>query len=200
MSSTKSPPASKPPTTRVCPSCAAKNSADAERCWLCHEHLSAGTPAIEWLPTQYERHATFQFSFASLLLTIAVLAVLLGVFRLSPGLGVLAAVIIAPAWIRTCLTVMRRQSSQPQPLALGEKTAIFAVSVAIMVGIGVTIVAAIVGAFASFCGVIAIGSGSHDAAGFGVAALIVAAVAFAVIVVMVAIFRYAWKASRARRS
>ena len=45
------------------------------------------------------------------------------------------------------------------PLALGEKTAIFAVSVAIMVGIGVTVIAAIVGAFASFCGVIAIGGG-----------------------------------------
>ncbi len=204
MSSTKPPPPPPPitkgPQTIVCPGCAAKNPFTAKRCWLCLQDFSGAEPAAEWLPTPYERHATFQFSFASLMLTIALIAVLLGVFRILPGLGVVLAMIVAPAWIATCLTVLRRQSSQARPLALGERTAIFAVSVAIMVGIGVTVIAAIVGAVASFCGVMVISSGRSEAAGFGLIALIVAVVAFGVIAAIAAIFVYAWKTSRARRT
>ena len=198
MSSTKPPPISKPPTTKACPGCGAKNPVLAECCWLCYEGLSGAKPAIQWLPNQYERHATFQFGIASLLLTTAMLAVMLGVFRILPGLGVVLAIIIAPAWIATCIAVLRRQSSQTQPLAFGEKTAIFAVSVAIIVGIGVTVIAAIVGAIASFCGIRALGRGGPSA-NSGVIALIVAAGAFGVIAAIVANLFYCLKASPARR-
>ena len=83
-----------------------------------------GTP---FKATAYERHATFQFSFASLLVTIALIAVLLGVFRLVAGLGVLLAIIVAPAWIPTCVTVAFRSSDRGQ-VSLGQKAGIFAAS------------------------------------------------------------------------
>ncbi len=193
MSSTKS------TSVRVCPSCAARNAPVAQHCWLCHERFNGERPSVVPPPTVYERNAVFQFSFASLLVTIALFAVLVAIFRLAPGLGILLAIIIAPAWIRTCLTVMRRQSLQPQTLAWGEKSAIFAVSVAIIVGIGATIVAAIVGAFASFCGVVALGAGGADGGGIAVIALIVALVSFGVVASLVTVFIFAWKTSRARR-
>ena len=40
---------------------------------------ASGAP---FTPTAYQRHASFQFSFASLMVTIALIAVLLGAFRL----------------------------------------------------------------------------------------------------------------------
>lgn len=177
-----------PKLAKVCEVCGASNPGQRTQCWLCEGPLKVPAADVIVPSTAYENHAAFQFSFASLMVTIALIAVLLGVFRLWPGIGVLLLIIVAPAWIRTCLTVISRQSRQGT-VTFGKKATIFATSLAIVVGIGVMLIAAIVGAFAAFCSVIASTQDTH----FAAAAMAVAAVALGVLVVTGLIFWASWR-------
>ncbi len=124
------------------------------------------------------------------MVTIALIAVLLGAFRLAPGLGVLLTIIVAPAWIRTCITVAFRSPERGE-VGFGQKAGIFAASLAMIVGIGVMLVAAIVGAFAVFCAVTT--SGGAD---FVPVAIVTSVGAFAVAGVGGAIAWAVWRYSQ----
>jgi hypothetical protein len=145
-----------PKLAKVCKGCGAKNPGHLTQCWLCEGPLAVPAAGTPFKPTSYERHAALQFSFASLLVTIALIAVLLGSFRLWPGLGVLLLVIVAPAWIGTCITVMSRQARQGV-MTFSQKAGIFATSLAIVVGAGGLLVVAVVSALIVFCGIVAAG-------------------------------------------
>ena len=56
------------------------------------------------------------------MLSMTLIAVILGVFRAAPGLGILLVVIVSPAWLRTCLYVMRRKA-RGRPMNTSEKRA-----------------------------------------------------------------------------
>ena len=180
-----------PKLTSVCTDCGASNPGHLSKCWLCQAPVVLAASGTPFKATAYERHAAFQFSFASLLVTIALIAVLLGVFRLAPGLGVLLAIIVAPAWIRTCITVTFKQSRQGA-VTFGQKAGVFATSLAIVIGIGVMLIAAVVGAFAVFCSVVSAG-GQYDFSGAG---MVVAAVSFGILLVTGLIFWASRKHSR----
>jgi hypothetical protein len=183
---------SAPPTlTKVCADCGASNPDHLKQCWLCSTPLVAAAPGSPFKATAYERHARFQFSFASLLVTIALIAVLLGVFRLLPGLGVFLAIIVAPAWIHTCVTVAFR-SPVRGPVTFDKKAGIFAASLAIVIGTVVMLIAAIVGAFAMFCGVVSLPSREP---GLALIAILVAAGAAGAVYVGLVIARAAWRQS-----
>jgi hypothetical protein len=180
-----------PKLTKVCTDCGANNPDHLAQCWLCQAPLAAATSGAPFKATNYERHAKFQFSFASLMVTIALIAVLLGVFRLAPGLGVFLAIIVAPAWITTCVKVAFRSSERGQ-VTLGQKAGIFAASVAIVIGVGVMLIAAVVGAFAVFCGIMAVPGGEPA---WSLIAIVVAAGAAVVVYVGVVIARAFWRQS-----
>lgn len=185
-----------PKLTKVCTDCGANNPDHLSECWLCKmplvELAASSTP---FKPTAYQQHAGLQFSFASLMVTIALIAVLLGVFRLAPGLGVLLTIIVAPAWIRTCLTVAFRSSDRGE-VSFGQKAGIFAVSLAMIIGIGVMLIAAVVGAFAVFCGVMMVGSPDPEYSKLSSAAILYAFGAFAVVGVSGAIAWAVWRYAR----
>jgi hypothetical protein len=70
------------------------------------------------------------------MLTITLLAVVLGVGRMSPGVGLGLAIIATPALVRTCLAAVRRKSSG-QPMTPREKLGVFAASVGVVLTVGV---------------------------------------------------------------
>jgi hypothetical protein len=85
-------------------------------------------------PAPPERRAAYQFSLATILLTIALVAVLLGVLQMAPGVGILLAIAVTPAFLRTCIMTARRKA-RGKPVSLGYKLGTFAVSVFGMFGL-----------------------------------------------------------------
>jgi hypothetical protein len=73
-----------------------------------------------------------QFSIASLLLLTTVVAISLGLFRLSPPLGVISAILGIPALVRTALLAMR-ETQHGGWLTAREKMVVFLHSIAIAV-------------------------------------------------------------------
>jgi hypothetical protein len=70
------------------------------------------------------------------MLTVTLVAVVLGAFRVAPGLGILLVVVVSPAWLRTCLNVMRRKA-RGRPMSATEKLGLFAGSLGVVTVVGV---------------------------------------------------------------
>jgi hypothetical protein len=145
-----SPAPSSSATERLCPQCGASCALDVARCWLCHAELAPATDAeASPSPTQ----ATTQFSIATILLVTTLIAVCLGVFRISPGLGLAIVAFAAPALIRT-FVVGVQQKRVGQSLSIGEKLTAFVASLGIMILVGIAGVVAFQIACWGTCGLI----------------------------------------------
>ena len=84
------------------------------------------------------------------MLAIALLAVLIGTFRLAPGAGVVLAILVAPAYLRTCIVALRRKAGG-QPMSAGAKLGVFGSTLGIAVAIAVCLVGLVgVAAVAAF--------------------------------------------------
>lgn len=117
-----------------CPSCGASVSPGQSSCWLCHAPLEAmgETPTSPFAAEHpFVPRAAGQFTIATILLVTTLIAVCLGVFRYSPGLGVLLIVLAAPALVRTVF-VGRREQRRGRRLTTGGKIGQFVVSLVIM--------------------------------------------------------------------
>ena len=152
-----------------CPSCGANVRAETTRCWLCFWPLPpikkgpSLTPAeIHLVPTAAHetdsirrgppRAATRQFSLATILLTITLIAVCLGVYHHWPGLGVLVAAMATPALIGTiALGAGRRQRGLPMTTT-DKIVAFFA-----MFGVLFLVLISAVAALLVACGYLALG-------------------------------------------
>jgi len=148
---------------RTCPECGATIVATTDCCWLCHATVPVVATLVAEGPVPWEHRAAYQFSLATMMLTIALVAVLLGVFLISPGIGILLAVAVTPAFLRTCI-VMARRKARGQPVSLADKLGSFAVSFAASVGLavfvaGVVVVAVFVAFFMICWAVLASGAG-----------------------------------------
>jgi hypothetical protein len=76
----------------------------------------------------------FSFRLNSLMLTVTLIAVCLGVLRLAPGIGIAFAVLVTPAFIRTILAA-RKQQAAGQPMSIWEKVLAFGASLGIVTAI-----------------------------------------------------------------
>jgi hypothetical protein len=130
----------------ICAECGATLRPPAEKCWLCGKALETGEGATGESPFAAERRAGRQFSLSSLMLTITLLAVVLGVARISPGIGIGLAIVATPALLRTCVAAVRRKS-RGRPMTPREKLSVFAASL----GVVLTIVVAAGAAFYATC-------------------------------------------------
>ena len=132
-------PAAENTVDRRCLSCGATNSTAAVKCWLCGVPLAGGEPApsesAAKFPVEGKHTATgsgaiapvpahFQFGLASLMLTMTLISVCLGVISLSPGLGFGVIVLVTPAFLRTVIGA-RRMRRQGRPLGVPEKIMAF---------------------------------------------------------------------------
>jgi hypothetical protein len=98
--------------------------------------------------------AAQQFSIATILLVTTLIAVCLGVFRISPGFGLAVIVMAVPALIRT-VVIGAQNKRVGQRLSIGDKLRVFAASLGIMVLVGVAGVVAFQIACWGTCGLIA---------------------------------------------
>ncbi len=135
-----------------CRCCDADNLPHRIKCWLRHENLqkAPATMLVERGPRNGSpnRSASFQFSLASTLLTMTLLATIFAVIATAPGLGILLAIVSLPPLVRTMFVVQRRQERGLE-VNSEEKVALFIVS--LTVTIAVSSVTLFLGLF-TFCG------------------------------------------------
>jgi len=147
-------------TSARCPECGAELAAGRARCWLCERKVSEaeiGNPYASPRPTA--ENLGVQFSLASLFLITTLAAVGLGLFLLSPGLGILLGVFAIPALVRTFIDVTQYKRGGVRVGIVG-KLASFALSLMVVGAV------AIAGGVAFFT-VCLIGAGAAEAGGSG---------------------------------
>ena len=151
-----------------CPECGAKIRADQNRCWLCFRTLPpiAESPqenpadAIS-LPSEPSKLGSgrgtqssgsiAQFSLATILLVITLIAVCIGVFRISPGLGVIVVAIATPALFATVIIAEEVMVKHGERLTIADKIVAFVG----FFGVFGLLAAAIIGPLMTACGILA---------------------------------------------
>jgi hypothetical protein len=97
-------------------------------------------------PAAAEARAAYQFGISTIMLVITIAAVVLGVFRMSAGVGLALVFLFTPALVRTCIIAVRRKA-RGRPMSVAAKIGAFAASL----GIVIVVVAASIGAFFAVC-------------------------------------------------
>jgi hypothetical protein len=120
----------------VCADCGAALAAGQDRCWLCEARIQPlGQVNPYAAPAPVADQTAAQFSLASLFLITTLVAVCLGVFLLVPGLGILLALVTAPALART-MFASYRQKQAGVASTTGQKIGTFALSFLLVFAIG----------------------------------------------------------------
>ena len=144
---------------RICPECGAVLPPGTERCWLCRSGTQPAVTESASPSAPAERRAPIQFSLASLMLLITLWAVVLGVFSISPGVGIGLMILATPAVIRTVILASRGRTGG-RPMPVGAKVWVFTGTLGLLAIIAVAVSAA----FVVTCfplGLAAFGSGSE---------------------------------------
>lgn len=170
-------------------SCGAGNDFTADRCWLCGQSLLASTRVEPQSPSS---HTTFRLN--SLMLTITLIAVCLGVFQISLGIGFLLVTLVTPAFLRTVVAATRGRSAG-QPLTTDDKLVMFAASfglvVAISIASGVAFYATCwAGLFVGMTASEAAGARGYDPLGYGLVAGLIVGIGVGLVVACLLFLRF----------
>jgi len=157
-----------------CRECGARPE-DSEYCWLCGARLESPAHDVVPRPAIAQQQAGNTFGLSTLVTIVATCAVLFGVFRESPGLGILLAIVGTPAlikfgptataqwlkkllaivgtpaWFETRVSEWERKEASGQPMTGWQKLATFAVAVCVVVGPVVLIVVSVCVWFNATC-------------------------------------------------
>ncbi|HEX3996971.1 MAG TPA: hypothetical protein VHX65_00295 [Pirellulales bacterium] len=146
----------------VCPECGAAFSGEGTYCWLCGwrtgDPVSADpkqrakprrNPHVA-LPNTGKR-LQWTFSLSTLFLWTALIAVVMGVVRIAPGLGIPLAVLSLPAALQTTAIALNRRRRSGMPLTLGNKIADFVESMAMVIVFAAVSVFTAIAAFVATC-------------------------------------------------
>jgi hypothetical protein len=120
-----------------CPKCGAKLSPGQSKCWLCLSRLADQTIVLAECVAEGDDGRRLRFGVSAILLSITLAAILCSIFAMNPGLGILAAVLLVPALLRTLVVASRREKTG-KPMSAGRKALTFSTSVLL----GVTALAA----------------------------------------------------------
>lgn len=145
---------SEPPETDAtnrCPHCGASIASTEGKCWLCFSALGQAPTINPYAAPVDIRPKQVWGSSLLLIVTLAVACMVL--ILAAPGLGVFAAIIVAPAVVRTTL-LLNRRVRRGQPVGWIQRIAAFVGSVAVLIAL-VTLTT--VAALGTFC-LVAIGS------------------------------------------
>jgi hypothetical protein len=139
-----------------CPECGARVKPTDLKCWLCGRELVVTAEIVEafdespfaasWSPRVGAAPQPFQFSLESLLLIVTLAAVCLGAFVATPGLGILALIVAAPALVRTFYEGYQARQ-RGKSLTLADKLLAFSASA----GITLAALSAAAAAFFTAC-------------------------------------------------
>ena len=161
----------------LCPECDALVGAGVQKCWLCGAALVEVNDVVmaEVVLPRLPRHEASRFSYSlGLLMTVVTLVcVCLGVFSIAPGLGIVFAIIVTPAFIRTAIGAARREDAG-RPMDVGQKILAFGGSLGVMTVIAVTagitfFATCVVGGFVALFGLeVAVPSAGMDVIGWAI--------------------------------
>ena len=139
-----------PTHSKRCPACLAINQIDETRCFLCDREFGAAADSSRSIKKagrhdqsdSLNQHTSITFSdLVGSFFLVVLIVFTLGVLYYSPGLGIVLAMIVAPALLRTHLVINRRKSLK-EPPDLFDKAVIFFVSVFATVGVLLLLAAA----------------------------------------------------------
>lgn len=119
-------------TALICPDCGWRTSGKFERCPVCHGRLQPRTGGGIHTPAQADSHT---FSLSTLFLIMTLICVGVGTIVAAPGLGIPLVVIVIPAFFRT--SAARRTASRAGEWTIGNRIAMFAGSLGVMLLIGI---------------------------------------------------------------
>ncbi len=188
-----------------CPDCGAPFPDVGVACWLCGWKLgdpvrarprevgpSKANPYAP--PTLNPADLKWTFSLSTLFLWTALVAVVMGVVRIAPGLGIALAVITFPAALNTVGIAAYRKRKSGQAMTVPDKLAAFTVSVAAFVIIAVLVIIAAISALLVMCMASGTGLISNNS-GLANATVVVASIVAVVAVIFVAwlILREVWR-------
>jgi len=114
----------------TCNECSANLADGMTHCWMCGARVEVVLDAFVLpdpdapTPPVAQQRARFQFSLASLMLTVTLVAVVAGVFHQAPGLGALLLIFGIPAYVLTCETARNRRTGG-RPMSSTEKAGVF---------------------------------------------------------------------------
>lgn len=151
------------PALPRCRECGAELTSDQTKCWLCGKPQSATNPYASPAAAADLQGGAGQFSLATILLVITLVAICLGTFRLSPGMGIWVVIVATPALVRTFIAGIRQKSAGHR-LTLGEKILAFIASAGIIILIGVAAVVAFEIACWGSCALVAAAAGEGEPA------------------------------------
>lgn len=151
--------ATMPPT---CPDCKEEILAAGELCRACQKKREA--TQHKTATARQSRPRVSQFGIGSMMLAVAGVGVLLGLFRAAPGLAFLLVMFLAPALIRGWVVISREQVLSMAPLSWGEKGMRFLSSLGLVIMVGLSTGVAF---FATCFGIAFVG----DLAGMGMDAI-----------------------------
>jgi hypothetical protein len=118
----------------ICAQCGASIAATSECCWLCHAAVEADDGANPYAAPESDVQVGRTFQISSLMIFIALLSVLLGVARLSIGLGIALVILVTPAYVRTVRDATLGRA-EGKPLTVVDKVGTFFSSLAVVITI-----------------------------------------------------------------
>ena len=130
---------------KCCPFCGALIVSADNKCWLCLSSLQRGPTENPYAAPVDAAPAKLVGS--TLLLFITLAAVSMVLFVMAPGLGIFAAIFVAPAIIRTTV-LLNRRARRGKPVGWFQRIAAFLGSLAVLIAM---VTVATVGALGTFC-------------------------------------------------
>jgi ribosomal protein L40E len=147
----------------VCPDCGAPFPVEATYCWLCGWKLGdpVGVRPKPPGPSKDNPYASpaprnpadlkWTFSLSTLFLWTALVAVVMGVVRIAPGLGIALGIFSLPAALHTTAVAAYRKRRSRRALTVPEKILVFIESLALFILIAIAVVIAAIGALFVIC-------------------------------------------------
>jgi hypothetical protein len=180
-----------------CPECGAIAGQGVERCWLCgwqRESESSSAPADSVPPPVPPRPVDqgFSYSLETLMLVTTLVAVAMGAIVLFPGVGIILAIMLLPAFIRTSM-VVRRHEEKGKAVALWQRVSLYLGSFATSIVILTVVAVASVGTFCAFCLSLHASPGGFRALSWPVAILAAIAATITTVHYIVKWIRRRWK-------
>ena len=122
-----------------CPECGADLNEQVGLCWLCGAENATRGASSE--PEVASPHPQPQFGIASLMLTITLIALCLGVLRLAPGVGIALVVLVTPAYARATVFAAREKAAGRR-LGMKQKVVALLASLGLVVSLAMAVGAA----------------------------------------------------------
>jgi hypothetical protein len=129
----------------ICPECGVAFPAEKTSCWLCGWKLGDPVSAHPVKPVD-TRLTTFSRN--TLFLWTALVAVVMGVARIAPGLGITLGIFCVPAAVHTTAVVADRKNRSRRALAAPEKILVFIESFALFLLAAIAVLVAAISALA----------------------------------------------------